>query len=491
MANGNDYEFDLVTIGAGSGGTRASRFSAQYYGAKTAIVELPFDFISSATKGGAGGTCVIRGCVPKKLLVYASQFAEEFDNAVGFGWVESKPPHDWKKLISNKGKEIKRLNGVYESILKSAGVERVEGRASLVDKHTVEVELAAGGTRRLTARNILLATGSYAYKMKLEGSEHAITSDEALHLENLPSANRPILIVGTGYIGVEHAGIFSGLGAKVHLMYRADKVLRGFDEEMRAMCQEHLEKRGVTCHPGKLPTRIVKNGEEDYTVFFKSADSDQEESVNVGLVMLATGRKPRTRDIGLEAVGVQLDDKGAIKVDEHSRCVGFDNLWSIGDATNRINLTPVALMEGMAFAKTCFGKEPTKPDYQFVASAVFCQPPMATVGWTEEAAIEELCGHIDVYTSKFKPMKFTMSGRDERTLMKLIVHQESDRVIGCHMVGPEAPEIVQGLAIALKSGATKKVFDSTVGIHPTAAEEFVTMRSKARSHACKGNILIQ
>jgi len=484
MANEQQYDYDLVTIGAGSGGVRASRFSAQYYGAKVAVVELPFGFVPSDTVGGAGGTCVIRGCVPKKLLVYGAMFNDEFEDAVGFGWLASKPEHDWKTLIANKTKEVERLNSIYGNLLKNAGVAYYEGKGVLTDAHTVEVHQMDGTIKKLTAKNILVATGGAATKLPIEGAEHCITSDEALALENLD--NKSILIVGSGYIAVEFAGIFKGLGVDVHLMFRADKVLRGFDEECRGQVQENLGKKGITCHPGKLPTKVTPKDGGGYVVDWKASGEDGGEGqLEVGLVMMATGREPKSKGIGLEALGVQLDKKGAIQVDDVSHS-SVPSIWAIGDVTNRINLTPVALMEGMALAKTLFGKEDTKPDYQFVPSAVFCQPPLASVGFSEEAAIDQLSGPIDVYVSKFRPMKYTISGRDERTLMKLLVHAESDRVVGCHMVGPDAAEIMQGLAIAIKCGATKAQFDTTVGIHPSAAEEFVTMRTRSRRVEGKG-----
>lgn len=470
-------EYDLVTLGAGSGGTRASRFAAQYYNAKVAVVELPFGFVSSDDVGGAGGTCVIRGCVPKKLLVYASAFNEEFGDAVGFGWLAQRPGHDWKSLIANKSKEISRLNSVYVNLLKNAGVDYLEGKGSLVDAHTVKVTKPDGSEVLLKAKNILIATGGAPTRLPIEGAELAVTSDEALSLDNLP--DKSVLIVGSGYIAVEFAGIFQGLGAQVHLMYRADKPLRGFDEECRGQVSENLSKRGVQVHAGQLPTKIVKSGEGSYTVTYRAGSDGPEQQLEVGLVMMATGRHPRVKGLNLEGLGIEQDSHGAIRVNELSQ-TNVSGVWAIGDVTNRINLTPVALMEGMAFAKTCFGGTPTKPDYQNVASAVFCQPPLASVGLSEEQAIKELSGPIDVYVSKFKPMKYTVSGRDERTLMKLLVHAESDRVIGCHMVGPDAAEIMQGLGIALKCGATKAQFDATVGIHPTAAEEWVTMRTKTR-----------
>lgn len=470
------YDYDLVTLGAGSGGVRASRFAAQNYGAKVAIVEMPFGFISSDEVGGAGGTCVIRGCVPKKLLVYSSHFAEEFADSRGFGWNHPGANHNWSDMISNKGKEIQRLNSVYNNILKSAGVTYIEGRGALLDPHTVEVHAPDGSTKRLTAKNILIAVGGYAYKLTIEGAELAITSDEALAMESLPQG--PVAVLGAGYIACEFAGIFNGMGSKVHMLFRGDKVLRSFDNECRDQVQENMAKRGIQIHAGCTPLRITRNGNHGLVLHYREGNTEHQ--LECGLVMMATGRKPRTHNLGLGALGVEMQEDGTIKVDEYSR-TNVPSIWAIGDVTNRVNLTPVALMEGMAFAKSCFGGELTKPDYDFIPCAVFSQPPLATVGYSEEEAIAELGGTIDVYVSKFKPLKYTLSGRDEKTIMKMIVHADTDRVIGCHMVGPDSPEIMQGLAVALKAGATKKMFDSTIGIHPSAAEEFVTMRSKTRS----------
>ncbi|EFJ53152.1 hypothetical protein VOLCADRAFT_78818 [Volvox carteri f. nagariensis] len=486
-----DDQYDLVTIGAGSGGVRASRFAATLYGAKVACVELPFGFISSESVGGAGGTCVIRGCVPKKLLVYGAAFAEEFTDARGFGWAlgggaaaadgatGNGPVHDWSSLIKLKNKEIQRLNTTYGNILKNSGVTLIEGRGRILDATTVEVAAPDGAVRHLRAKNILLATGGVATKIPIEGAEHAIMSDNALALEALPPG--PIAVLGAGYIATEFAGIFRGTHHyPVHLMFRGDKVLRGFDTECRDQVQTNLVARGVHVHPGCQPTRIEKKGEHQLVLHYRDSRGAGEQQLEVAMVMMATGRKPRVEGLGLEAVGVALDSSGAVQVDEYSR-TSVPGIWAVGDVTNRINLTPVALMEGMAFAKSAFGGELTKPDYRNVASAVFCQPPLATVGYTEEQAVREFSGDIDVYVSRFRPMKYTISGRDEKTLMKLVVHAESDKVLGCHMVGPDAPEIMQGLAVALKCGATKAQFDATVGIHPTAAEEFVTMRTRTRT----------
>ncbi|KAK9829865.1 hypothetical protein WJX72_008342 [[Myrmecia] bisecta] len=470
------YDYDLVTIGAGSGGTRASRMAAQAYKAKVATVELPFGFVSNDWVGGAGGTCVIRGCVPKKLLVYGSAFSEEFKDAQGFGWqADEHPPFDWPLLLGKKAKEVQRLNGVYNKLLRDAGVELVEGRGKLVDHHTVEVELAGGATRRLTAKTILVATGGRATKAPVPGNEYAITSDEALDLPALPQGS--IVIVGAGYISLEFAGIFKGVGKDVHLMFRKNLPLTGFDQECRQQVADNLQGRGIHLHPESKPTKIEKNADSSYTVHYEQGG--KEGSMQAGLVMFGTGRAPNTKGLGLEALGVQLNDEGAVRVDEYSQ-TSVPNIYAIGDVTNRINLTPVAIMEAMAFTATVFGGKPTPPVHQKVASAVFVQPPLASVGLSEEQAKEQLQGDIDVYVSKFKPMKNTLSGRDEKTLMKIIVCAQSDQVLGVHMVGPDAPEIMQGFAVALKCNATKAQFDCTVGIHPSAAEELVTMRSKTR-----------
>eukprot|EP00191_Tetraselmis_sp_GSL018_P000584 CAMPEP_0177598696 /NCGR_PEP_ID=MMETSP0419_2-20121207/12521_1 /TAXON_ID=582737 /ORGANISM="Tetraselmis sp., Strain GSL018" /LENGTH=480 /DNA_ID=CAMNT_0019091227 /DNA_START=259 /DNA_END=1701 /DNA_ORIENTATION=- len=475
-------EYDLITIGAGSGGTRASRWAAQQYGVKVAVVELPFDFISSDSAGGAGGTCVIRGCVPKKLLVYASAFSSDFKDAEGFGWGSQLPPLDFKTLISKKADEVKRLNGIYNNLLKNAGVDQIEGRGKLLDANTVEVTQPDGSKRILKAKHILVAVGGRAVKLDIPGAEHGITSDEALHLDNFPQ--KDIVILGGGYIAVEFAGIFSGLGAKVHLVYRQPTPLRGFDEECRQQVAENLEKRGVICHPKCNPARIEKK--PDGSLLFTMKDGEgNEKTVESEFVMFATGRKPNVANLGLEELGVTMLRNGAIKVDDYSR-TSVPNVWAIGDVTDRINLTPVALMEGMAFAKSAFGGELTKPDHANVPSAVFCQPPLGTCGLSEEEAIEQLEGDIDVYVSKFKPMKNTLTGKDEKVLMKIIVHVPTDKVVGVHMVGVDSAEILQAVGICMKMGATKKDFDSCVGIHPSTAEELVTMRTATRRVQGKG-----
>ncbi|GMH33273.1 hypothetical protein BSKO_01107 [Bryopsis sp. KO-2023] len=481
MSNGEAY--DLIVVGAGSAGTRAARWTASNYpGTKVAIVELPFGFVSSDEVGGAGGTCVIRGCVPKKLLVYGSEFSHYYQEGVGFGWGETAPPHDWTVLMAKKAKEVERLNNVYNNLLDKAGVERLEGKGKLVDANTVHVALAAGGERLLQGKHIVVATGGRAVVPDIPGKEHGKTSDHALALENLAPGS-DVVVVGGGYIAVEFAGIFNGLGAKVHLMYRRPKPLRGFDEECRDQVAENLAASGITVHPECSPKELVENEDGTYTYHYTSPAGDG--SINASFVMFATGRKPNSENLGLEDVGIEVDKTGAIVVDEVSR-TNVPSVYALGDITNRMNLTPVAIMEAMALSKTIFGKEPTRPDYDHVASAVFCQPPLATVGWSEEEAIQNLAGNIDVYVSKFKPMKMSFSEHPVKTLTKIIVDADSDKVVGVQMVGVDSAEIMQGIAIALKAGATKKTFDSTVGIHPSSAEEFVSMRSKARTVQGKG-----
>ncbi|CAA3011698.1 glutathione reductase, chloroplastic [Olea europaea subsp. europaea] len=464
------YDFDLFVIGAGSGGVRASRFSAQY-GAKVGICELPFHPISSEVIGGVGGTCVIRGCVPKKILVYGASFGPELQDARSYGWeLNERIDFDWKKLLQKKTEEIVRLTGIYKRLLANAGVKLFEGEGRVVGPNEVEVVQLDGTKISYSAKNILIATGSRAQRVAIPGQELAITSDEALSLEELP---KRAVVFGAGYIAVEFASIWRGMGATVDLFFRKELPLRGFDDEMRAVVARNLEGRGIKLHPTTNLTELVRteNGIKVCT--------DHGEELMADVVLFATGRAPNTKRLNLEAVGVELDKIGAVKVDEYSR-TNLPTVWAIGDVTNRMNLTPVALMEGSCFAKTVFGGEPTKPDHTNVPCAVFCIPPLSVVGLSEEQAIEQANGDILVFTSTFNAMKNTISGRQEKTFMKLVVDAETDKVLGASMCGPDAPEIMQGIAIALKCGATKAQFDSTVGIHPSAAEEFVTMRSITR-----------
>ncbi len=446
------YDFDMFTIGAGSGGVASSR-RAGSHGARVAICE----------EDRVGGTCVLRGCVPKKLLVYGAHFRHEFEDAAGYGWSVPEPTLDWKKLQANKDKELDRLNGVYKRLLRDSGVQLVEGRGRVVDPHTVEV---AG--KRYTAAHILIATGSHAALPELMGIEHAITSDGALSLQELP---RRVIIVGGGYIGVEFAGIFNALGAKVTMLIRGDTLLRGFDEDVRSFLTQEMRKKGIDIRSEVFVRDLEKRADGSLSVLTKMGDT-----LEADTVLFATGRTPNTRGLGLEEVGVKLNARGAVVVDAGSRS-SVESIYAVGDVTDRINLTPVAIGEGRALAETLFNNNPMQLDHSGVPSAVFSQPPVCTVGLTELEA-RKLHGQVDVYVSSFKPMKFTLSGRDERAMMKVIVERASGRVLGFHMVGMDAPEIVQGLAVALKCGVTKKQLDATVGIHPTAAEEFVTMRDK-------------
>lgn len=463
---GCDYDYDLFTIGAGSGGVRASRFASTLYGARAAVCEMPFATVASDDLGGVGGTCVLRGCVPKKLLVYGSKYSHEFEESHGFGWVyETDPKHDWNTLIANKNTELQRLVGIYKNILNNSGVTLIEGRGKIVDPHTVSVD-----GKLYTARNILIAVGGRPSMPNIPGIEHVIDSDAAL---DLPSKPEKIAIVGGGYIALEFAGIFNGLKSEVHVFIRQKKVLRGFDEEVRDFIAEQMSLRGITFHTEQSPQAITKSNDG-----LLSLKTNKETIGGFSHVMFATGRKPNTKNLGLEEVGVKLDKNGAIMVDEYSR-TSVDSIWAVGDVTDRVNLTPVALMEGGAFAKTVFGDEPTKPDYRAVPSAVFSQPPIGQVGLTEEQAIEEY-GDVDIYTANFRPLRATLSGLPDRIFMKLIVCATTNKVVGVHMCGEDAPEIIQGVAIAVKAGLTKQDFDATIGIHPTSAEEFVTMRNATR-----------
>lgn len=444
------YDYDLVVIGAGSGGVRAARISSGF-GARVAVIEERY----------LGGTCVNVGCVPKKLLVYGAMMSEEFEDAAGFGWSVSPPSFDWSRLIANKDTEISRLNGIYENLLTNAGVEILLGRGTVVDAHTVRFE-----GRNLTAAQILVATGSWPFVPDVPGSELAITSNEAFHLERLPER---IVICGGGYIAVEFAGIFNGFGARVTQVYRGPLFLRGFDDDAREFLADEIRKKGIDLRFKSQVTRIEKNGAGLRITF---SDGTEQET---DCMMYATGRVPNTRGLGLEEAGVALREDGSVIVGEHFT-TNVPSIHALGDVTGGWQLTPVAIAEGMALAKTLFGGEPTVLDYSNIPSAVFSQPPLATVGLTEAEAAERH-PHLQVYLSEFRPMKHTLTGRDERTFMKLIVDGETDRVVGCHMVGPDAGEIIQGLGIALICGATKAQFDATIGIHPTAAEEFVTMRT--------------
>jgi len=446
------YDFDLYVIGAGSGGVRAARFAAGF-GAKVAVAESRY----------LGGTCVNVGCVPKKLLVYGAHFAEDFEQSSGFGWSLGEASFDWATLIANKDREINRLNGIYRNLLVNSGVTLHEAHAKIVGPHEVEVN-----GERFTAKNILIATGGWPQIPEIPGHEHAISSNQAFFLKELP---KRVLVIGGGYIAVEFAGIFHGLGANTTLLYRGDLFLRGFDGSVRKHLQEELTKRGMDLQFNADIARIDKQPDGSLKATLKDG-----RVLEADCVFYATGRRPMLDNLGLENTDVQLTDKGFIKVDEQYQ-TSEPSILALGDVIGRVQLTPVALAEGMAVARRLFKPEQYRPvDYKMIPTAVFSLPNIGTVGLTEEEARE--AGHeVVIFESRFRPMKLTLTECQEKTLMKLVVDGKTDKVLGCHMVGPDAGEIVQGLAIALKAGATKRDFDDTIGVHPTAAEEFVTMRT--------------
>ena len=450
-----DFDYDLFVIGGGSGGVRAARIAAGF-GARVAVAEH-YRF---------GGTCVIRGCVPKKLLVYAAHFREDFEDAAGYGWTVPEPRFSWAQLIANKNAEIARLEGVYVGLLERAGVKLLRGTARVVGPNAVELD-----ERRITAKYVLVATGARPWPPHLPGIEHVVSSNEVFEWRELP---RRILVVGGGYVALEFAGIFNGLGAAVTLSYRGEQILRGFDDDVRHHLAAEMTKKGVRIlHRNELE-RIDRQPDGALKVSFVAGA----EPGIFDAVLHATGRVPNTRELGLETAGVELGENGEVIVDRYSATTA-PSVYAVGDVTDRIQLTPVAIREGHAVALTLFGGQPTPVDHMDVPTAVFSQPPVGTVGMTEAEARHALRA-VDVYQAAFRPLKATLSGRDERTMIKLLVDPATDRVVGAHMVGPDAPEVIQGIGIAVKAGLTKAQFDSTIGIHPTVAEEFVTLREKVR-----------
>ena len=453
------YDYDLFVIGAGSGGVRAARLTA-LGGKKVAVAE----------EYRVGGTCVIRGCVPKKFMVMASEVSHALEIAEGYGWSFDDAKFDWPTFLQAKDVEIARLSGIYAANLGKAGVDLVHGRAVMKDAHTVEILAKDGGKpQTFTAEKILIATGGRPWKPEdLPGVEHAITSEEAFHLPELP---KRILIAGGGYIAVEFAGIFAGLGVETTLIYRGPNILRGFDDDVRAHLAGEIEKRGVKVILGCQHASIEKtdNGLVNHLENGMTLETD--------VVMFATGRVPHVKDLGLEKAGVALNDQGAIKVDDYSKTTA-DNIWAIGDVTDRMNLTPVAIREAVAFHETVYKNNPQHFDYEAVATAVFSQPPVGVVGLSEHDARRACSGEVDVYVTRFRPMKYAFTGSDERVLMKLVVDADSQRVVGVHIVGPESPEMIQLAAIAVKAGLTKAQWDATCAVHPTMAEELVTLKEK-------------
>ncbi len=444
-----EFDFDLIVIGAGSGGVRAARMAAAT-GARVAVIEDRY----------MGGTCVNVGCVPKKLYVYAAEFGKAFNDARGFGWDGQQPAFDWHTLRDNKKTEIARLNAIYDNLLQGVNATVIDGRGQFVDAHTVAV-----GDARYTAGKILIATGGWPHVPEFPGSEHALTSNEIFDLAHFPQR---LVIVGGGYIAAEFAGIFNGLGSRVSQLYRGPLFLRGFDADVRAHVAQEILKSGVDLR-FEVNIESIEKGSDGLLV--KLTDGSE---LDADAVLYATGRKPNLLGLGLENVDVATDPSGTIAVDANFR-TSEPSIFAVGDVIGGMELTPVALAEGMTFARAQFGEAGRAVDYDFIPTAVFSQPNIGTVGFTEEEARSEF-GKITLFKSTFRPLKHTLSGRDEKTFMKMIVATETDRVVGVHMVGPDAGEIIQGIAVAMRAGATKQVFDSTIGIHPTSAEEFVTMR---------------
>ncbi|MFZ0846488.1 MAG: glutathione-disulfide reductase [Pseudolabrys sp.] len=453
-----DHDVDLFVIGAGSGGVRAARIASSH-GARVMIAE----------EFRVGGTCVIRGCVPKKLLVYASRFSAEFEDAAGYGWTVPEPTFHWPTLIANKDREITRLEAAYVATLERFNVKLARSRAVLEDAHNVRL-LSSGANVR--AETILIATGGWPnLGPKIPGIEHAISSNEVFHLAELP---KRIFIQGGGYIAVEFACIFAGLGSKVTLVYRGENILRGFDDDVREHLRSEMRTRGITVTCGHTVDAIEEAGDE-YVVRLSDGSA-----VTVDKVMFAIGRRPNVMGLGIEPLGVKIHEHGGIAVDEFSRS-SVPNIYAVGDVTNRVNLTPVAIREGHAFADTIYGGKPTPVDHTYVPTAVFSEPELGVIGLTEAQAREQFA-IVDIYKSSFRPMKATLAGRDTRCFMKLLVDGKTDRVVGCHIVGADAGELIQLVGVAVKMGATKADFDATMAVHPTAAEELVTMREKAMSY---------
>jgi glutathione reductase (NADPH) len=453
----SEYDYDLFVLGAGSGGVRAARLSAQL-GLKVAVAE----------EDRAGGTCVLRGCVPKKFMVYASEVPEQIAYSRGLGWGAHTGTFDWPKFRDANQAEVNRLAGFYGANLLKAGADLISARASLIDAHTIKLLPTNGEAEyTVTAKNILIAVGGWPYVPDFEGSDLAITSNELFLMPKLPKS---IAIVGGGYIAVEFAGVMKGLGVKTDLIYRGDRILRGFDEDIREHLTTEMGKAGINIMT-HTDVKSIERTPQGFKLCFNNA-----EAIYADQVLYATGRKPKTSGLGLEAAGVELDREGAVKVDGFSKST-IDHIYAVGDVTNRVNLTPVAIREGVAFVETAFKNNPTAYDHEKIATAVFSQPQIGTVGLSEQEAVAKGI-RIDIYTARFRTMKTSFVGGQTRTLMKLVVDHKTDRVLGCHMVGPDSAEIIQMAGIAVKAGLTKAQWDETCAVHPTAAEEFVTLRDK-------------
>ncbi len=450
----SEYDYDLIVIGAGSGGVRASRFASQR-GAKVAVIEERY----------LGGTCVNVGCVPKKLFSYGAHFSEDFETAHGYGWQIEKPSFDWPTLRDNKNKEIELLNGIYRNVLNNAGVELIEGKGVIKNPHCVVV-----GKKVYTAERLLIAVGGWPDIPDIPGKEHIIDSNQVFYMEQFPQS---AIVVGGGYIGLEFASIFNGLGAETHLVYRGELFLKGFDRDIREFVAAEMNKKGVNLHFSKNIVSIQKLPDGKLHALL-----DDDSSLTVDTILYATGRKPKLDGLGLENTKVKVNDRGAIVVD-HKFQTSEHSIYAIGDVIDRVQLTPVALSEAMVFARNLYGGEQLSMNYDNIPTAVFSHPSIATVGLTEEQAVERF-DSVSVFISSFKALKHSISSVDEKVYCKLVVNNQNDRVVGCHMVGYEAGEIIQGFAVAINAGATKQQFDATLGIHPTIAEDFVTMRDTTR-----------
>ncbi|DBB10474.1 TPA: hypothetical protein ACH3X3_002016 [Trebouxia sp. C0006] len=478
-AKDEKYDFDLFTIGGGTGGVRAARFASTDYGARVALCELPFSLVQTDTEGGLGGTCILRGCIPKKLLVYGGEFANEFKECEGYGWhIEGEISHDWKKLAERKEKQLRKLSDIYKGQLDKAGVHYIEGRATVKDKHTVSIN-----GKDYTAKNILIATGGRAIVPPIQGKELTIISDQVL---DLPKKPERLVIIGGGYIAAEQACIYRNFGADVHMFFRGAHILGGFDPEAAKHTEGEFKRQGIQLKPDFSPVKVVKEKDGKLTMTAKNNKDEEITLDGIDYILMATGRKPATQGLGLDKLGVELDDKGGVKVDDFSQS-NVDSIWAIGDVSNRIPLTPVARMEGTYFAQHLFGGVDIKPDYGNVASVVFSSPQVAQVGVNEDKAVEEY-GDIDIFTSTFSALRDSLTENEGKGFIKVVVDAKTDKVLGIHLVGPEVAEILQGFAAAMKAGITKTQLNETVGIHPTSAEEVTTLRSVTRKYRNKKEV---
>lgn len=470
------YDYDFFAIGGGTGGVRAARWSAMNYGARTAVCEVPFHYIASDEQGGLGGTCVLRGCVPKKLLSYGGEYANEFKAAEGYGWtLNGTPTHDWGKFMATKRKELKRLNDIHSNMLDKAGVKMIEGRGKIVDAHTVSVK-----GKNYTSKYILIATGGTPFVPPIEGKELCVISDAVLDTTERP---QKLVIVGAGYIACEQACIFNNFGSEVHMLYMEDVALQGFDMECRKHTEAEYQRQGIHMYPTFCPQKVEKDPDGHFTVIAKNSQGKEMALTGMDCVLMATGRKPNSRGLGLEEVGVKLEEDGSVRVNDHNQTT-VPSIYAIGDVCTKLPLTPVARMEGTYLARRLFGGDTKISDYTYIPSVVFSSPHVAKVGLDEEQAVEKY-GDVNIFSSTFRPLKDTLSGHEGKGLMKVVVNVANDKVVGIHLVGAEVAEILQGFAVAMKAGMTKTELDETVGIHPSSAEELTTMRDAVRQYKDK------